>query len=186
MTTGRSLRASSGRILVRYGKPVLSSALANGDREELKAEVRRAILAGMLGKQSRRPQLVRVAQLLGLPAGQRRKPSARLCGDLRILAPSRAVVERVRDDSAGPRVGDVEAIVVLAPGRAAVRVRDVPRPVQVGDLEVAGTEEVHRDLRFSTVPKTGRKAQRNTTSRKSALNVVRRYTKIRKVCSCAV
>lgn len=42
----KSLRVSSGRILVRYGKPVPTAAFANGDREPLKAEVRRAILAG--------------------------------------------------------------------------------------------------------------------------------------------
>jgi 1-acyl-sn-glycerol-3-phosphate acyltransferase len=46
ITPPRSLRILSGRILVRYGKPVPTETLAKDDRERLKAEVRQAILAG--------------------------------------------------------------------------------------------------------------------------------------------
>jgi 1-acyl-sn-glycerol-3-phosphate acyltransferase len=42
----KSLRARSGQIVVRYGKPIPTEVLADGDREHLKQEVRRAILAG--------------------------------------------------------------------------------------------------------------------------------------------
>ncbi len=42
----KSLRVESGRVVVRYGKPIPTEALADGDREQLKEEVRRAILAG--------------------------------------------------------------------------------------------------------------------------------------------
>jgi 1-acyl-sn-glycerol-3-phosphate acyltransferase len=46
ITPPKSLRISPGRILVRYGKPISTEGLAKDDREQLKAEVRQAILAG--------------------------------------------------------------------------------------------------------------------------------------------
>jgi 1-acyl-sn-glycerol-3-phosphate acyltransferase len=42
----KSLRVEPGRILVRYGKPIPTEARAIDDHEQLKEEVRQAILAG--------------------------------------------------------------------------------------------------------------------------------------------
>jgi 1-acyl-sn-glycerol-3-phosphate acyltransferase len=41
-----SLRAESGRMLVRFGKPIPTDRLTADDSEQLKAQVRQAILAG--------------------------------------------------------------------------------------------------------------------------------------------
>jgi 1-acyl-sn-glycerol-3-phosphate acyltransferase len=46
ITPPGSLRVESGRILVRFGKPIPTEELAIDDREQLKAEVRRGIHAG--------------------------------------------------------------------------------------------------------------------------------------------
>jgi 1-acyl-sn-glycerol-3-phosphate acyltransferase len=46
ITPKRSLRVESGRILVRYGKPIPTRGLTTEDRGELKQRVREAILAG--------------------------------------------------------------------------------------------------------------------------------------------
>ena len=46
ITPPKSLRVESGPILVRYGKPIPTEGLATDDREQLKQEVRQAILAG--------------------------------------------------------------------------------------------------------------------------------------------
>jgi 1-acyl-sn-glycerol-3-phosphate acyltransferase len=43
----RSLRIESGRILIRYGRPIPTEGLGVDDRGQLKEAVRRAILAGM-------------------------------------------------------------------------------------------------------------------------------------------
>src|SRR5215471_2629753 len=56
--------------------------------------LRRPMLARMASQQSRRPQLVRIAQFLRLAAGQRDKPSLGFSGDRRLLARSRAIVQR--------------------------------------------------------------------------------------------
>jgi hypothetical protein len=54
---------------------------------------RRTLLARMPGQQPCRPQLVRIAMLLGLVARQRHQPSLGLRRDRRLLAGSRAVFE---------------------------------------------------------------------------------------------
>ena len=46
ITPPKSLRVLSGRILVRYGKAVPTETLAPDDCEQLKAEIRQAILVG--------------------------------------------------------------------------------------------------------------------------------------------
>jgi 1-acyl-sn-glycerol-3-phosphate acyltransferase len=46
ITPPKSLRIEPGRILVRYGKPIPTEGLTTDDREQLKQEVRQAILAG--------------------------------------------------------------------------------------------------------------------------------------------
>ncbi len=46
ITPKRSLRIESGRVLVRYGKPIPTQGLRLDDRGELKRQVREAILAG--------------------------------------------------------------------------------------------------------------------------------------------
>ena len=46
ITPRRSLRVESGRILVRYGKPIPTETLTVEDRDQLKEEVRQAIVAG--------------------------------------------------------------------------------------------------------------------------------------------
>jgi 1-acyl-sn-glycerol-3-phosphate acyltransferase len=46
ITPPKSLRIEPGRVLVRYGKPIPTEGLATDDREQLKQEVRKAILAG--------------------------------------------------------------------------------------------------------------------------------------------
>jgi 1-acyl-sn-glycerol-3-phosphate acyltransferase len=46
VTPPGSLRIESGPILVRYGKPIPTEALTIDEREQLKEEVRHAILAG--------------------------------------------------------------------------------------------------------------------------------------------
>lgn len=46
ITPRGSLRVESGRILVRYGKPIATAGLPLEDREDLKQQVRRAIVAG--------------------------------------------------------------------------------------------------------------------------------------------
>lgn len=46
LTPKRSLRVESGRVLVRYGKPLETRGLGLGDREALKQRVREAIAAG--------------------------------------------------------------------------------------------------------------------------------------------
>ncbi|MDJ0850160.1 MAG: lysophospholipid acyltransferase family protein [Myxococcota bacterium] len=46
ITPKRSLRIESGRVLVRYGKPIETSGLRIEDRNELKRIVREAILGG--------------------------------------------------------------------------------------------------------------------------------------------
>lgn len=47
ITPKRSLRIESGRILIRYGKPIPTEGLGVEDRGKLKEAVRAAILAGM-------------------------------------------------------------------------------------------------------------------------------------------
>ena len=47
ITPKHSLRVESGRICVRYGAPMPTADLDAGDRNELKAAVRRAILVGL-------------------------------------------------------------------------------------------------------------------------------------------
>lgn len=54
----------------------------------------RSVLARIAGQQSRRPHLMRIAMVLGLVARQRYQPSLGLRRDHRLLARSRAVVER--------------------------------------------------------------------------------------------
>ena len=46
ITPKRSLRIESGRVLVRYGRPIPTRGLGVGDRDALKLRVRAAILAG--------------------------------------------------------------------------------------------------------------------------------------------
>jgi 1-acyl-sn-glycerol-3-phosphate acyltransferase len=46
LTPKRSLRVESGRVKVRYGKPIETRGLGVDDREELKRQVREAIAAG--------------------------------------------------------------------------------------------------------------------------------------------
>jgi 1-acyl-sn-glycerol-3-phosphate acyltransferase len=46
LTPKRSLRVESGRVLVRYGKPIATRGLRVADREALKRQVRGAIAAG--------------------------------------------------------------------------------------------------------------------------------------------
>jgi len=46
ITPKRSLRVESGRVLVRYGKPIPTHDLGLDDRQELKRRVREAIVAG--------------------------------------------------------------------------------------------------------------------------------------------
>src|SRR5262249_30878304 len=53
----------------------------------------RRVLAGMAGQQPRRPQLVRIAVLLGPLSGQRYQPSLGLRRNRRLLARSRSVIE---------------------------------------------------------------------------------------------
>ena len=54
---------------------------------------RRPMLACVVGQQSRRPKLMWVAQLLGLPTGQIHQPSPRLGRDCGLFAGPRQVVE---------------------------------------------------------------------------------------------
>jgi hypothetical protein len=54
---------------------------------------RRSVLARVPGQQPRRPQLVRIAVLLGLVARQRYQPGLGFRRDRRLLARSRSVVE---------------------------------------------------------------------------------------------
>ena len=56
--------------------------------------LRRPMLTCMAGEKSRRPQFVRIAEFLGLAAGEIRNPYLCLGGDLRLLAGPRQVVER--------------------------------------------------------------------------------------------
>jgi 1-acyl-sn-glycerol-3-phosphate acyltransferase len=46
ITPPKSLRVESGSILVRYGKPIPTETLTVDDRDQLKEEVRQAIVAG--------------------------------------------------------------------------------------------------------------------------------------------
>jgi len=46
ITPPKSLRVESGSILVRYGKPIPTDTLTVDDRDQLKEEVRQAIVAG--------------------------------------------------------------------------------------------------------------------------------------------
>ena len=54
----------------------------------------RSMLPRMAGQQPRRPQLMRIAQFLRLPAGQRHQPGLGLSGDRGLLAGPRPIVER--------------------------------------------------------------------------------------------
>src|SRR5262245_1534367 len=56
--------------------------------------LRRSMLAGVAGEKPRRPQFMRIAQFLRLPASQRRQPCFGFDGDRRLLARARAIVER--------------------------------------------------------------------------------------------
>jgi 1-acyl-sn-glycerol-3-phosphate acyltransferase len=47
ITPPKSLRVESGHVLVRYGKPIPTDTLTIDAREQLKEEVRRAIVAGL-------------------------------------------------------------------------------------------------------------------------------------------
>ena len=60
------------------------------------------MLARVAGEKSRRPQFVRVAEFLGLAAGEIRNPCLGLDGDLRLSAGPRQIVER-RQRTAGRR-----------------------------------------------------------------------------------
>src|SRR3984885_1920770 len=62
-------------------------------RYYLERRDRRSTLARMTGQKPRRPQLVRIAVLLGLIARQRYQPGFRFRRDRRLLARSRSVVE---------------------------------------------------------------------------------------------
>ena len=53
-----------------------------------------SMLARMAGKQSRRPQFVRIAEILGLAAGEVDNPCLGLGGDRRLLAGPRPIIER--------------------------------------------------------------------------------------------
>src|SRR5208282_1469751 len=55
--------------------------------------LRRPMLTRMAGEQSRRPQFVRIAELLGLAAGEVDNPCLGLGGDRRLPAGPRAIVE---------------------------------------------------------------------------------------------
>jgi hypothetical protein len=52
------------------------------------------MLAGVAGQKPRRPQFVRIAEVLRLPACQRYQPSLGFEGDRRLPAGPRAIVER--------------------------------------------------------------------------------------------
>ena len=52
------------------------------------------MLARMAGKQWRRPQFVRIAEILGLAAGEVDNPCLGLGGDRRLLAGPRPIIER--------------------------------------------------------------------------------------------
>ena len=54
----------------------------------------RSVFASMPGEEPRRPQLVRIAKLLGLAAGQVRQPSLGLGRDRRLSPGARQIVER--------------------------------------------------------------------------------------------
>src|SRR6201981_18975 len=54
-----------------------------------------SVLTGMRGKQPGGPQLVRVTQLLGLPARQRHQPGFRLGRDYRIASRTRPIIQRL-------------------------------------------------------------------------------------------
>src|SRR5207244_9385587 len=56
--------------------------------------LRRSMLAGVAGEKPRRPQFMRIAQFLRLPARQRRQPCFGFDGDRRLLARARAIVQR--------------------------------------------------------------------------------------------
>ena len=56
--------------------------------------LRRAMLTRMAGKQSRRPQFVRIAEFLGLAAGEVDNPCLGLGGDRRLLAGTRPIIKR--------------------------------------------------------------------------------------------
>ena len=57
----------------------------------------RAVLANVLGKQPRRPQLVGIAEVLGFPARQIDNEGPRFGGDDRLPPRPRAVIERRQD-----------------------------------------------------------------------------------------
>ena len=52
------------------------------------------MLMRMAGKQSRRPQFVRIAEFLGLAAGEVDNPCLGLGGDRRLLAGTRPIIKR--------------------------------------------------------------------------------------------
>src|SRR5208283_2338238 len=68
-------------------------------RERGKAGVprRRAVLPNVLGKQPRRPQFVRIAEVLGLATSQIDNEGPRLVGDDRFATRPRAIIERRHD-----------------------------------------------------------------------------------------
>jgi hypothetical protein len=68
----------------RSARQVLQTRMAGGP----------AMLADVLGQQARRPQLLRVPQLLGLLAGQRHHPSPCFGGQSRASAAPRQVLQR--------------------------------------------------------------------------------------------
>src|SRR6266851_2786514 len=67
---------------------------ALGQPAQARMPLSRSMLAGMAGQKPRRPYLMRIAQLLRLPASQRHHPRLGLDCDRRLLARAGTVVER--------------------------------------------------------------------------------------------
>src|ERR1700758_5763264 len=77
--------------------------------------LRRSMLAGVAGEKPRRPQFMRIAQFLRLPARQRRQPCFGFDGDRRLLARARAIVQRChRTSDPGPFYATLNGLMMEA------------------------------------------------------------------------
>src|SRR5260221_14338953 len=74
---------------------------ALGQPAQARMPLSRSMLAGMAGQKPRRPHLMRIAQLLRLPAGQRHHPRLGLDGDRPLPARAGTLVQR-RQRTLGP------------------------------------------------------------------------------------
>src|SRR4029077_6452557 len=78
-------------LLIEY---VAQRALSQFGKADV--SLRRPMLTGMAGEKPRRPQFVRIAEFLGLAAGEIHNPCLGCGRDRRLLAGPRPIVERRR------------------------------------------------------------------------------------------